>query len=102
MRYGARGRDTLSRSATTQRSYHVKSMIDGARAEALLARIRRGAICLDDHEYGVLRYLGFSRRDVDRAVERLVAAGKVEIFVTSGTVRVRQRIQSKAGSGMIA
>ena len=29
------------------------SRIDAARAAAILARIRRGAICLDDREYRV-------------------------------------------------
>ena len=67
----------------------MKSKIDAARADALLARIRRAAICLDDREYRVLRYLGFSRRDVNRAVDRLVAAGQVEISGSSGAVWVR-------------
>ena len=65
------------------------SRIDAARAAALLARIRRGALCLDDREYRVLRYLGFSRRDVDRAVDRLVAAGQVQLVSNSGAIWVR-------------
>jgi hypothetical protein len=65
------------------------SLVDAARANALLARIRRGAICLDDREYRVLRYLGFSRRDVDRAVDRLVAAGQVDLVSNSGAIWVR-------------
>ncbi len=67
----------------------MRSRIDAARADALLARIRRGAICLDDREYRLLRYLGFSRRDVERATERLVATNEVELVSNSGAIWVR-------------
>ncbi len=67
----------------------MRSRIDAARADALLARIRRGAICLDDREYRLLRYLGFSRRDVERATECLVATNEVELVSNSGAIWVR-------------
>jgi hypothetical protein len=39
----------------------------------------------------MLRYDGFSRRDVDRTIDAMVAAREAVIETNSGTVRVRLR-----------
>jgi DNA-binding MarR family transcriptional regulator len=58
-------------------------LLNDIRTKALLRRIvQQGPIDLGNAEYRALRRLGFSRADVTRALNRLLAAGQVE-FATA-------------------
>jgi hypothetical protein len=64
--------------------------LDIARIEVLRKRIaQRDSLCLNDETYRNLRSDGFSRRDVERAVETMVAAGEAVVESSLSTVHVR-------------
>jgi hypothetical protein len=67
-----------------------RSALDTARVEALRTRLaRRGSLSLTEETYRDLRWDGLSRRDVDRALEAMVAAREAIIEANTGKVRVR-------------
>jgi hypothetical protein len=83
---------TIKQSATRSSSNTAlqRRALDAARSEVLRKRIAwHGSLHLNAQTYRDLRWEGFSRRDVDRAVEALVLAGEAAIETSSGTVRVR-------------
>ena len=95
---GALGTSDVDRSAHDQSLAGMiatpkrPSALDAARREALRTRITlRTSLCLDAEAYRMLRYDGFSRRDVDRTIDAMVAAREAVIETNSGTVRVRLR-----------
>ena len=69
----------------------TSSPLASAQADALRKHIESrigAAIVLDKSEYEALAQHGFSRTEVQRAVDLLVAGGEVKLSVTLGEVRV--------------
>ena len=69
----------------------ASTALELARARGLLKRITSlGPLAMCAAEYRALRRAGYSRADVNRAIDSLVAAGEIEIATTmTGTVCVR-------------
>jgi hypothetical protein len=64
--------------------------LDEARVEALRQRIARwGSAYLNDDLYRALRWEGWTRGQVDRGIERLIAGGRLVAEARNGVVRVR-------------
>ncbi|HOQ48076.1 MAG: hypothetical protein ACM336_00340 [Acidobacteriota bacterium] len=64
--------------------------LDEARVEALRQRIARwGSAYLNDDLYRALRWEGWTRGQVDRAIEHLIAGGRLVAEARDGVVRVR-------------
>ncbi len=64
--------------------------LDEARVEALRQRItNRGALYLNHELYRLLHFDGWTRSQVDGAIEKLVAAGEIAAEPTPHGVRVR-------------
>lgn len=64
--------------------------LDEARVEALRQRIARwGSAYLNDDLYRALRSDGWTRRQVDRAIDHLIASGQVLAEARGGVIRVR-------------
>ena len=67
-----------------------QSVLDTARIEALRARIERlGSLCLNAETFRMLWHEGFTRRDVDCAIQELAAANRVKLDASLGVVCVR-------------
>lgn len=67
-----------------------------ARAEALRQRIARwGSAYLNYDLYRALRWEGWTRGQVDRALECLIAAGRVVAEAHGGAVRVRVAAEAR-------
>jgi len=70
--------------------------LDEARVEALRQRIARwGSAYLNDDLYRALRWEGWTRGQVDRALERLIASGQVVAEAHGGAVRVRVAAEAR-------
>ena len=77
------------------KSVEPLSALADARLKAVRDYTGAAGLTLDEDTYKALRRRGLSRRDVDRAVDALVAAGEA-IVETTETSRVRVRLVKSA------
>ncbi len=71
------------------------SAMTDARTDALHYFRERGGLTLDDAGWKNLRYLGFSRGEVSRIVDRLADNGEVKLVTTmKNSLRVEWRGQA--------
>ena len=76
-----------------------QSALDAARIEALRACIeRQGSLWLNAQTFQMLREGGLSRRDVDRGIEAMNAAGRIVFDSTCGVVVIRLAGARKEGA----